>query len=107
MVVLDDVFGKCCGCVGCAFWDGEEMALCFTHSSLIATIWVVLSHLVLISIFHSEYFGHHAYLVHVVIISRHLMRFGFQDDNQQVGIWITGTLAVHQVGLIAGSLELT
>lgn len=35
------------------------------------------------------------------------MRFGFQDDNQQVGIRLHRSLAVNQMCLVAGSFELT
>lgn len=57
--------------------------------------------------FHPERFSHHPDLMHMVIVARHFMRFGFQDDNQQIGIGIHHTLAVYQMRLIAGSFELT
>ncbi len=56
---------------------------------------------------HPERFGYHPDLMHMVIVACHFMRFEFQDDNQQVGIGIHRTLAVYQMGLIAGSFELT
>jgi len=35
---------------------------------------------------HPERFGYHPNLMHMVIVASHFMRFGFQDDNQKVGI---------------------
>ncbi|MGF6438586.1 hypothetical protein ABIC80_004275 [Kosakonia sp. 1610] len=55
---------------------------------------------------HPERFGHHPDFMHMVIAACHFMRFGFQDDNQRLGIKINRTLAICQTCWFAGSFEL-